>query len=160
MGKGFIRNVDNEKEYWVHVDYRGYRNAFLDFLSTEYNLPKAEVPKDWEVDHLLNKAFARCRSVKYIRVVLIKHHFNNAYGRTIEKRLAREKANNKRMYLLDYFIMMKILNIPVPHDYHDYCQRRHEIAEQFVLAGVNDSIELTLLGLDGIFSLWKGALER
>jgi len=80
--------------------------------------------------------------------------YNISFGSKIEKNLTKEDAHGKRMYLIDYIILMKVLNIPPPADYSDYQRRRLEIARRLASEGA-ETEELALLGMDGFFKLWR-----
>jgi hypothetical protein len=106
------------------------------------------------VDHVLNRAFARKHGLFFVRAALLPAACNRGYGRLMEKSFTRTDASSKSMYLLDYAVMMKILNIRPPLSREDFDAHRLEIAGAFVGAGFTGSTELALQGLDGLFSLW------
>ena len=59
------------------------------------------------------------------------------------------------MYLLDYPIMMKMLDIPAPASKEDYIERKREIAMTFAANGLRLPLDRILEGLDGTFKLWS-----
>ena len=156
--KAFLRTVGGRaKEYWVTVspDFdRRYREAFLAFLERERGVISASVPKALHADHVLNAAFARRHGLQYVRMALVWNTYNMSYGSKIEKNLTRADAHGKRMYLIDYIIFAKVLNIAPPVNYDDYRRRRREIARSIASTGV-EAEELALRGMDGFFELWR-----
>jgi hypothetical protein len=104
---------------------------------------------------MLNRAFARNHGIAFVRLALLGRDSNVSYGRLLERGLSKIKANSKPMYLIDFVIMMKLLDIPAPTSKQDYSVRRQKIAGTFVANGFEGSEELALQGLDGIFKLWS-----
>ena len=154
--KAFVRTRPAApKEYWVHVDFEGYRAAFLSFLDREFALSASAVESSWHVDHMLNRAFARNHGIAFVHLALLGRESNVSYGRLLESGLSRLRANCKPMYLIDFIIMMKLLDIPAPTSKQDYSARRQEIARTFVASGFEGSEDLALQGLDGMFTLWS-----
>ena len=156
-GKAFVRSpCGGPKEYWVYIDWKkGYREGFLSFLEKQVGLPRSAVDSSWHVDHILNSAFARRHGLPYVRVALLYGKFNTGYGRLMEKRFTRIKANSKSVYLLDFLVMMKLLHISPPKNKAEYIQRRKEIAKVFINNGINESENLVLISLDAFFELWE-----
>jgi hypothetical protein len=153
--RAFIRRLPGaQNEYWVHVDYDDYREKFLSFLDSEFGLPRSAIHGTWHADHTLNRAFARKHGISFVRMALLQAPANIDYGRLMEKSFTNTQANSKSMYLLDYAVMMKLLNVPPPLDQEDYTARREQIADTFLAAGFDGSRELVLQGMDGMFTLW------
>ena len=154
--KAFVRTRPSApKEYWAHVDFDGYRAAFLSFLEREFALSASTVESSWHVDHMLNRAFARSHGIAFVRLALLGRDSNVSYGRLLESGFSKIKANSKPMYLIDFVIMMKLLDIPAPTSKQDYSARRQVIASTFVANGFEGSEELAMQGLDGMFALWS-----
>ena len=154
--RAFVRTAPGTSaEYWVHVDLSGYRAAFLAFLAAEFALPSEAVLSHWHADHVLNRAFARRHGIAFVRMALVAAEFNTGHGRTIERGVTRMPASGKSMYLLDYYMMMKVLGIHPPSSEADYRARRVDIARRIVGEGVAVPESLVLEGLDGMFlALW------
>lgn len=152
--RAFIRTVaPSHKEYWAHVSFGDYRPAFLSFLEAEQGVKSSAVPQHLHADHLLNKAFALRRGLGYVRMALVEGEYNVGYGRKIEKNITQTHATDKSQYLMDYIILMKVLNIKPPADREDYRRRREKIAARLAAEGAEKS-DLALQGMDGIFKLW------
>jgi len=152
--QAFIRTVaSRDKEYWVSVDLRAYREPFLAFLGREFGVPRATIPGALHADHLLNAAFARRHGLRYVRMALVWEGYNVGYGTKIEKNLTQSLASDKRMYLFDYIILLKVLNIPPPSDKNNYLRRREAIASRLA-AELGERRDLILQGMDGFFKLW------
>jgi len=150
----FIRTIGgNKNEYWARIPWQGYRDGFLSYLESEEGVRSNQIPPDLEADHLLNKAFAMRHGLQYVRMELVPRKFNRDYGWAIEKRLTKAQAADKTQYLLDYVILMKMLNIAPPESPADYLQRRQQIISSLVGQGV-DTKEIVTSGLDGMFKLW------
>lgn len=151
----FVRTVaGHDDEYWVRTDFQDYREAFLAFLGRRHGVARASVPGALHADHLLNKAFALRHGLRYVRMALVWADYNVGYGSKIEKNLTKSDAQGKPIYLIDYIILMKVLNIPAPIDANDYKRRREEIASRLEAEGA-ESRELALQGMDGFFKLWQ-----
>lgn len=152
--KAFIRTVQGQyKEYWIDVNEAEYRKAFKGFLQTEYQVPPASITPDLNVDHMLNKAFARQHGLQFVRLALVPREFNQGWGGKVEKLLTKMLARDNSAYRLDYFIFMKVVNILPPRDPADYQARRTILTQQISgKTGLNPT--LVLEGMDGIFKLW------
>jgi hypothetical protein len=150
----FVRSpMGGPKEYWVNVDFSGYRPALKGFLSSHAGV--TDVPSYWHADHVLNAALARRHRLGYVRLALVQQPYNVGYGALFEKRLTQMDANSKSMYLLDFLVMMKLLHIAPPRGEADYMGRKQDVARSFVQNGFDGSQELVVSGLDGFFKLWK-----
>ena len=150
----FIRTIGgNKKEYWARIPWQEYREGFLSYLESEEGLRRTQIPPDLEADHLLNKAFAMRHGLQYVRMEIVPRKFNGDYGWAIERKLTKAESGGKTQYLLDYVILMKVLNIAPPKSPADYLQRREQIISQLVSKGVDNKAIVTT-GLDGMFKLW------
>jgi hypothetical protein len=150
----FIRTIaGNMKEYWVRIPWQGYRTSFLSYLENEEGIKSSLIPRDLEVDHLLNAAFAMRHGLQYVRVDLVPRKFNGDYGWAIERKLTKAEAGSKNQYVLDYVILMKVLNIEPPVNPEDYLRRREQIISHLVSQGV-DTKAMVTMGLDEMFRLW------
>jgi len=103
------------KQVWVHVDYRGYRNAYV-----EFNMP--DIPPDYFLDHVQNCEAIRTRgnSHPYLRLCPVHRRVNtsgghNAGGEGMEKRFLdshpQPPAPNRIIYA-DPMDLTKMLDIP------------------------------------------------
>jgi hypothetical protein len=150
----FIRTIaGNTKEYWARIPWQGYRTGFLSYLESEESINSSLIPLDLEADHLLNAAFAMRHGLQYVRMDLVPRKFNGDYGWAIERKLTKAEAGSKTQYLIDYVILMKVLNIEPPVSPEDYLHRREQIISHLVSQGV-DRKEIVTSGLDGMFRLW------
>lgn len=106
------------------------------------------------MDHLLNKAFAQRHGLRFVRLALVPMAHNQGWGRKIEKALTQTMARDNSVYLFDYFIFMKVMNILPPADKADYEARRGAIARR-LCADSGLSEKILLQGMDGMFlTLW------
>ena len=61
------------KQVWVHVDYTGYRRAYLRaFPNVDLN--------DFVLDHVMNRRVARLKGHQYLRIVPISRAANSSHG--------------------------------------------------------------------------------
>lgn len=153
--QAFVRHGQaGHAEYWVHVDFDGYRAAFLAWLAAEHAIA-GTVPTQLHVDHVLNRAFARRHGIFYVRMALLRGAYNTAHGRTLERALTHLAANSKSQYLIDFFMLMKLLGVDPPLNAADYRLRRERIVQEMLDAGVTGPRAALLQGLDGTFELWR-----
>jgi hypothetical protein len=68
----------HSRQVWVHVDYPGYRNAYLKAFPNE-NL------SDLVLDHVMNRRVARLKGFGYLRIVPISRGANSSSGGLSEK---------------------------------------------------------------------------
>jgi len=150
----FIRTIGgNKKEYWARIPWQGYREGFLLYLESEEGLRRTQIPPDLEADHLLNAAFAMRHGIQYVRMDLVPRKFNGDYGWAIERKLTKAESGGKTQYVLDYVILMKVLNVEPPVSPEDYLRRREQIISQLVSKGVDNKAMVTM-GVDEMFKLW------
>jgi hypothetical protein len=92
----FERRLFPERQIWVHVDYRGYRNAYL-----RMNGPA--IPEGYFLDHIQNRAAVRLRwySHPYLRLCPVSRTVNTSGGHAtggegMEKDYLREMRKDKK----------------------------------------------------------------
>lgn len=77
------------RQVWVHVDYSGYRRAFIRaFPHLDLN--------DFVVDHVMNRRVARLNGFTYLRIVSISRAANSSHG-GLSERWAVEYHGSPRM---------------------------------------------------------------
>jgi hypothetical protein len=76
------------RQLWVHVDYNGYRSAYMKAFSNEdlHNLV---------VDHILNRRVARLKGFMYLRVLPISREANSSSGGLSEKWAVRHHSSDE-----------------------------------------------------------------
>lgn len=121
------------RQVWVHVDYRGYRNAYAKAFPEE-NLAGLVL------DHILNRRVARLKAFTFLRIVPISRPANSSSGGLSEKwAVAHHRAsattqqNIERMPHIQYADVAditKMLNIKAGGSVQD---------------GVNDTLALIML---------------
>ncbi len=100
-------------EVWVHVDYSGYRNAYLRAYP--------ELDRNLVLDHVLNRREARLKGFSYLRLVPISRAVNSSHGGLSEKwgvdyhssgkmREINNESNAKIQYA-DLTNIVKMMNI-------------------------------------------------
>jgi hypothetical protein len=136
--RAFTRRVHatGETEYWVHIDYTGYRRAFWRHLSTMHAIPETAITSDWQADHLLSRAYARKFGVQYVRMCLLTRKQNQDYGRKFERNMLAIPQSSRSVFLLDYLCVMKALGILIPQNRTDYEARKSSIAQALTKKGV------------------------
>jgi len=102
------------KQVWVHVDYSGYRNAYLKAFGKLDN-------RGLVVDHVMNRRVARLLYFSYLRIVPISREANSSSGGLCEKwgveyesSPERRKANREPPARIEYanlWDIVKMLNI-------------------------------------------------
>ncbi len=70
--------LQHPKQVWVHVDYSGYRKAYIRAF------PNADLT-DFVIDHVMNRRVARLKGFKYLRIVPISRAVNSSHGGLSEK---------------------------------------------------------------------------
>jgi hypothetical protein len=154
--RAFMRiiNSSSEIEYWVHIDYTGYRKSFKRFLLEKHIVQQSAITSTWHADHLLSQAFARKLGVEYVRMCLLSKSQNLDYGRKFERNMVAIPQDSRPIFLLDYLCAMKVLGIPVPKDKADYETRKSTIALRLSSKGVK-FIDNPELELDAYFKWWN-----
>jgi hypothetical protein len=66
------------KQIWVHVDYSGYRRAYIQAFQ-DVDLSK------YVIDHVMNRRVARLKGFRYLRVVPVSRAVNSSHGGLSEK---------------------------------------------------------------------------
>jgi hypothetical protein len=72
-----INALNQLEEVWVHVDYKGYRNAYLRAYP--------ELDRNLVMDHVLNRREARLKGFVYLRLAPISREVNSSHGGLAEK---------------------------------------------------------------------------
>jgi len=66
------------KQIWVHVDYSGYRRAYIRaFQDVDLS--------NYVIDHVMNRRVARLKGFRYLRVVPVSRAVNSSHGGLSEK---------------------------------------------------------------------------
>lgn len=102
------------KQVWVHVDYSGYRKAYLKaFLELE--------DSKYVLDHIMNRRVARLKYYTYLRIVPISRAANSSSGGLSEKWAVEyhsspqmrkiNKDSPARIQYADLSDIVKMLNI-------------------------------------------------
>ena len=74
------------QQVWVHVDYTGYRQAYIKAFSNQDF-------KDLVLDHVMNRRVARLKRFDYLRIVPISRAANSSSGGLSEKWAANYHSN-------------------------------------------------------------------
>jgi len=70
--------LHRKKQVWVHVDYPGYRAAYI-------NACPEEGVNGFVLDHILNRRIARLKGYNYLRIVKVTKSVNTSSGGVTEK---------------------------------------------------------------------------
>lgn len=102
------------KQLWVHVDYRGYRSAFIKAF------PEVDT-SELVIDHVLNRRVARLKDFQYLRVIAISREANSSSGGLSEKwaveyhsspeMRAKNRASPAHIQMADISDIVKMLDI-------------------------------------------------
>jgi len=65
--------LHNAKQVWVHVDYIGYRRAYI------HAFPGIDLD-GFVLDHVMNRRVARLKRFQYLRIVPISRNANSSHG--------------------------------------------------------------------------------
>ena len=68
----------SHKQVWVHVDYKGYRQAY------QKAFPNEDI-KGLVLDHIMNRRVARLKGFTYLRIIPISKEANSSSGSVAEK---------------------------------------------------------------------------
>jgi hypothetical protein len=101
---------------WVGADNDRYREDYLLFLNSTYELKIAAIPSAYDVDHLYNHSRAQIYSLRFIRLALVSGPANRSHGASYEKDITRneEMRVRKEMKLMDEISMMKYFGFLSP----------------------------------------------
>ncbi|NOY59983.1 MAG: hypothetical protein GXO75_13790 [Calditrichaeota bacterium] len=80
-------------QVWVHVDYSGYRRAYIRAF------PDVDLT-DFVLDHVMNRRVARLKGFLYLRIVPVSRAANSSHG-GLSERWAVEHHSSPRMRELD-----------------------------------------------------------
>jgi len=134
--KAFIRTYGDRFEYWVDISYTSYRKSFLSFLERVHGLKEVDIPSDFHVDHLLNKAYAKKFGVQFVRMCLLHKDQNLSYGRKFEKNMGNIKQSKRTIFLMDFLCAMKILGVSIPANRKEYNDNKSCIVKHLEEHGV------------------------
>lgn len=123
-------------EYWVHINYTGYRKSYFRHLEEIFNVSSEELTSDWQADHMLGRSFARKFGVEYVRMCLLHKDQNTSYGRKFEKNLLKQNHRKRDIFLMTYLCAMKVLDIKIPLNNNEYENRKSEIVQNLINEGV------------------------
>lgn len=106
--------LHHSKQVWVHVDYSGYKNAYLNAFG-----PLACAGR--VLDHVMNRRVARLKLFSYLRIVPISREANSSSGGLCEKWAVKylsspamqilNKESPARIQYADLADLVKMLNI-------------------------------------------------
>ncbi len=86
-------NLHYPRQVWVHVDYSGYRRAYI------RGFPNADLT-DFVIDHVMNRRVARLKGFKYLRVIPVSKAVNSSHG-GLSERWAVEYHSSPKMVKLN-----------------------------------------------------------
>ncbi len=102
------------KQVWVHVDYSGYRRAYLEAFADQDMM-------GFVLDHVMNRRVTRLKDFPYVRIVPITRAANSSSGGLSEKwavdyhstpeMIKRNKENPAQIQYADLSDIVKMLNI-------------------------------------------------
>ena len=81
---------------WVATSNHSYRDDYLQFLNTTYQLNLARIPPPVDVDHFFNRARAQRHGLQFIRLALADHTTHRSHGAAYEKGITRNEALHAR----------------------------------------------------------------
>lgn len=105
--------INNEKQLWVHVDFKKYRSVY------ESVFPEIDLTKKIHIDHLMNRRQARLFDFKFIRLLHVDNVTNTISGLNVEKKAIdmhgdieglKELDKHQQIEYADVFVLTKILN--------------------------------------------------
>jgi len=101
---------------WLGTGDDDYRNDYLLYLNSTYDLGLTEIPKAYDVDHLYNRSRAKAYGLQYIRMALVRDAPNRSHGGAYEKDITRNEAERQRgdMKLMDEITCMKYFGFLSP----------------------------------------------
>jgi hypothetical protein len=125
---------------WVATGNDDYREDYLRYLRSAFQLDISKVPASYDVDHLYNRSRARMYGLRFIRLALVAGAANRSHGGAYEKDITtnEELRVRKDMKLMDEISCMKYFGFLSP--------LRNDPRENEIQAYVN--FASTKLGLD------------
>jgi len=81
--------LHNPRQVWVHVNYSGYRRAYIRAF------PDVDLT-DFVLDHVMNRRVARLKGFAYLRIVPVSRAANSSHG-GLSERWAVEKYSSPKM---------------------------------------------------------------
>lgn len=112
-----ITKQNSEPELWVRHSYRGYRRAFLRYLSAYYGIASTSSSRDWQIDHLHPAArFTPDHEHYFVRLALVEQNINSSYGAAFERLLCeRERARELTGGIhMDWMAFLKVRGVTLP----------------------------------------------
>jgi hypothetical protein len=112
-----VTKQNSEPELWVRHSYRGYRRAFLRYLSAYYGIASTSISRDWQIDHLHPAArFLPNHEHYFVRLALIEQNVNSSYGAGFERLLCeRERARELTGGIhMDWMAFLKVRGVTLP----------------------------------------------
>ncbi|MCZ2258080.1 hypothetical protein [Sporosarcina sp. G11-34] len=115
-GQSFIAVTKNsEVHLFIKDSNRSYRSIFKDFLFDRFGVPKESIKSELNVDHVFNKARAKSY---FIRMILLDEKVNKQWGRAYESVITKIEntimSSKKRLVLLDYSLLLKVIGFDSP----------------------------------------------
>jgi hypothetical protein len=106
----------NSSVLWVGTSNDDYREDYLNFLNSTYELGISAIPAPYDVDHLYNRSRARMYGLQFIRLALVGQAPNRSHGAAYEKDITRNEALRERrdMKLMDEITSMKYFGFLSP----------------------------------------------
>jgi hypothetical protein len=117
-GKAFVVECPSLQStcLWVGTENDSYREDYLRFLKTAYELQISAIPAGYDVDHMYNRSRALVYDLQFIRLALVTGAANRSHGASYEKDITRNEAARvrKEMKLMDEISMMKYFGFLSP----------------------------------------------
>ena len=136
----FRQRLHPKQQVWVHVDYTGYRKAYIGF-----GMP--DIPSGYVLDHIQNREAIRLRdySHPYLRLCPISGHVNTSAGvdtggEGMEKEFLRSLPNQSKTVQNS---VRRAINTEIVYaDPMDLTQMLDILPGTQVLSGVGESLRL------------------
>ncbi len=80
---------------WVGTCNDHYREDYLSFLNSYYQLGQSAIPAPYDVDHLYNRSRAKIYAFQFIRTALVSHAANRSHGAAYEKDITNNEATRR-----------------------------------------------------------------
>lgn len=125
--------LHHHKQVWVHVDFSGYRQAYI------RGFPKENLKK-LVLDHVLNRSVGRLKGFRYLRVVPISRGANSSSGGLSEKwavkyhssprMIAWNKENPTFIQYADLSDIVKMLDIKTGGNLQDPVNEAQKLVKE------------------------------
>lgn len=101
---------------WVGSGNDYYRQDYLLFLNSTYQLGLSAIPAPYDVDHLYNRSRAQMYALQFIRMALVAQAANRSHGAAYEKDITRNEASRspRSTKLMDEISSMKYFGFLSP----------------------------------------------